>query len=92
METVGSLTIQAQIFEAAVGEVVLHDCHERGHLTEEQHFVVCGSQLGEDSVQHLELPRSAVQVGPDGETGRWVTESGCGGVGVTVGLIGGVRT
>jgi len=39
---VQGLTIQTQILEAAIGEVVLHDGHERGHLTEEQHFVVCG--------------------------------------------------
>lgn len=50
------LTVQTQILEAAVSEVVLHDCHERGHLTEEQHFVVCCSQLRKDSIQHLELP------------------------------------
>ncbi len=39
------LTVQAQVFEVAVGEVVLHDGHERGHLTEEQHFVVGGRAL-----------------------------------------------
>lgn len=29
------LTVQTQVFEVAVGEVVLHNGHERGHLTEE---------------------------------------------------------
>jgi len=67
----GVLTIQTQVLEAAVGEVVLHDGHERGHLTEEQHFVVRGSELGQDAVQQLKLPRGAVQVGAgraEGET------------------------
>lgn len=48
-------TIQTQVFEVAVGEVVLHDGHERCHLTEEQNFVVRRSQLGKDSIQHLKL-------------------------------------
>ena len=53
---INRLTIQTQILEAAVGKVVFHDGHERGHLTEEQHFVVRGSQLWQDSIQHLKLP------------------------------------
>lgn len=39
-------TVQPQVLEAAVGEVVLHNGHEGGHLTEEQDFVVCSSQFG----------------------------------------------
>ena len=55
-------TVQTQVLEVAVGEVVLHDGHERGHLTEQQHLVVGGPQLGQDTVQHLKLPRGSVQV------------------------------
>ncbi len=56
------LTVQAQVFEVAVGEVVLHDGHERGHLTEEQHFVVGGAELRQDAVQHLKLTGGTVQI------------------------------
>lgn len=56
------LTIQTQVLEVTVGKVVLHDGHEWGHLTEEQHFVVGGPQLGQDTIQQLKLPRGAVQV------------------------------
>lgn len=64
--TEASLTIQTQVLEVAVGKVVLHDVHERGHLTEEQHFVVGGPEFGQDTVQQLEFPRGAVQVGSAG--------------------------
>lgn len=56
------LTVQAQVFEVAVGEVVLHDGHERGHLTEEQHFVVGGAELWQDAVQQLKLTGGPVQI------------------------------
>ncbi len=56
------LTVQAQVFEVAVGEVVLHDGHERGHLTEEQHFVVGGAELWQDAVQQLKLTGGTVQI------------------------------
>lgn len=56
------LTVQTQVLEVAVAEVVLHDGHEGGHLTEEQHLVVGGPQLGQDAVQQLKLPRGAVQL------------------------------
>lgn len=57
------LTVQTQVLEVTVGKIVLHDGHEGRHLTEEQHFVVGGPQLGQDAVQQLKLPRGAVQVG-----------------------------
>lgn len=69
------LTIQTQVFEVTISKVVFHDCHERGHLAEEQHFVVGGPQLGEDSVQDLKLPRSSVQVGTGGDRGELVPQS-----------------
>ena len=58
-------TVQTQVLEAAVGKVVLHDGHECGHLTEEQHLVVGDPELGQDTVQQLKLPRGAVQVRPE---------------------------
>lgn len=73
---VACLTIQTQVLEAAVGKVVLHDGHERGHLTEEQHFVVCGPQLRQDSIQHLELPRCPVQVEAVAQVGGEGDEGG----------------
>ena len=36
------LTVQTQVLEATVGEVVLHDGHESGHLAEEKNSVVGG--------------------------------------------------
>lgn len=60
------LTIQTQVFEVTVSKVILHDGHERGHLTKEQHFVVGGPQLGQDAIQQLELPRGAEQVRAEG--------------------------
>lgn len=61
-----SLTIKTQVLEVAVCKVILHDGHERGHLTEKQHFVVGGPQLGQDAIQQLKLPRSAEQVRSEG--------------------------
>lgn len=58
----GFLTIQTKVLEVTVGKVVLHDGHEWGHLTEKQHFVVGGPQLGQDAIQQFKLPRGAVQV------------------------------
>lgn len=58
------LTVETEVLEVAVGEVVLHDGHERGHLAEEQHSVVGGLQLRQDAVQELELARRAVQILP----------------------------
>lgn len=58
------LTIQTQVFKITVGKIVLHDGHERSHLTEEQHFVVGCTQLGKNAVQELELSRGTIQVWP----------------------------
>lgn len=53
---IGRLTVQPQIQEVTVAEVVLHDGHERGHLAEQQDAVARGLQLREDPVQELKLP------------------------------------
>lgn len=29
------LTIEPEVFKATIGEIIFHDCHEGGHLTEE---------------------------------------------------------
>lgn len=79
------LTVETQVLEVAVGKVVLHDGHEGGHLTEEQHLVVGGSQLGQDAIQQLKLPGGAVQVGSEGRTtarpvgDTWFTRLGAAG-------------
>lgn len=39
------LTIKTQVLKVAVSEIVLHDCHESGHLAEQQHSVVGGLEL-----------------------------------------------
>lgn len=61
-----SLTIKTQVLEVPVPKVVLHDGHEWGHLTEQQDFVVGGSQLRQDAIQQLKLAGGAVQVGSEG--------------------------
>lgn len=60
-----ALTVKTQVLEIPVSKIVLHDGHECGHLTEKQHFVVGGSQLGQDAIQQLKLAGGAVQVGPE---------------------------
>lgn len=51
-----TLTIEPEVFEAAICKIVFHDGHEGGHLTEEQHFVVGGPQFGKNSIEQLEFP------------------------------------
>ena len=43
-------------------EVVLKDCHERGHLTEDKGAVVGDSEFWQHPVQDLKLPRRSVQL------------------------------
>lgn len=64
-QSVSALTVKTQVLKVAVCKVVLHDGHEWGHLTEQQHFVVGSSQLGQDAIQQLKLAGGAVQVGPE---------------------------
>ena len=63
-------TVQPQVLEAAVGEIILHDGHQRRHLAEEQHLVVGGAQLGQDAVQQLEFAGGAVQIQPGGHSAQ----------------------
>lgn len=57
-----ALTVQPEVFESTVSKIIFHDGHQGGHLAEEQHLVVGGSQLGEDSVQELKFARGTVQI------------------------------
>ena len=41
-------------------EEVLHDGHEGGHLTEDEHAVVGSSKLWQHPVKNLKLSRSSV--------------------------------
>ena len=43
-------------------KVVLHDGHEGGHLTEDQHTMARHLELGQHPVQHLKLARRTVQL------------------------------
>ena len=51
-----TLTIEPEVFKAAICKIVFHDGHERGHLTEQQHFVVGGPEFGKNSIEQLEFP------------------------------------
>lgn len=62
-----SQTVKSEVLESLIHEVVLHDGHELCHLTEEQHTVVCGVQLGQDAVQQLKFARRTVQIRPEGK-------------------------
>lgn len=62
------LTIEPEVFKAAIRKIIFHDRHEGGHLTEEQHFVASGTEFGKDPIKQLKLPRGSVQVQP-GEQG-----------------------
>lgn len=58
------LTVQPEVFEAAIRKVIFHDRHEGGHLAEQQHFVVGGAKFGEDSIKKFEFARGTIQVQP----------------------------
>ena len=47
-----------------VGEVILHDGHQCGHLTEEQNAMIGHLQFRQDSVEQLEFARRTVQISP----------------------------
>lgn len=50
--------------KVAIAEVVLHDGHECGHLTEQQHSVAGGPELRQDAIEELKLPGSSIQIEP----------------------------
>lgn len=57
-----ALTVKPEIKKVAIAEIVLHDCHKRGHLAKQQDSVVGGLQLWQDAVEELKLSRSAIQL------------------------------
>lgn len=65
------LTIQPEVFEATICKIIFHDCHEGGHLAEEQHFMVGGTEFGKNSVEKFKFTRGSVEIqssaGPGGE-------------------------
>jgi hypothetical protein len=55
--------VETQIPETPPGQVVLHDGHQLGHLTEEQDAMSRRLELGQDAIQQFEFTGGAVQVG-----------------------------
>lgn len=43
-------------------EEVLHDGHERSHLTEDETAMISGLELGQHPIQHLKLARGSIQL------------------------------
>lgn len=55
-------SVKSQVSEASPAEIILHDGHQLGHLTEQQYSVVGVLQLGQDAVEQFKLARHSVQV------------------------------
>lgn len=54
--------VEAEVLEAAVDKVVLHDGHQLRHLGEDEHAVASGAELRQDAVEEGELARGADEV------------------------------
>lgn len=50
------LTIKSEVFKATICKIIFHDRHEGGHLTEEQHFMVGGTEFRQNSIEEFEFP------------------------------------
>lgn len=72
------LTIEPEVFKAAIRKIIFHDRHEGGHLTEQQHFVVGGTEFGKNPIEELKLARGSVQVQPgEQRKNRGLTTAHC---------------
>lgn len=57
-------TIETQILEIAVDEIVLHDGHELSHLTKHEHTMSSLLELGQDAIEQLEFATRSINLRP----------------------------
>jgi hypothetical protein len=46
----------------SVNQIILHDTHQRCHLTEQQTFMTSIFQLGQNTIKEFKLARCTVQI------------------------------